>query len=717
MNNSNLLKHDWLAIQLAVIFSFLCFSASATVLLQEGFGYSDGVLGNNPPWTTATSLITVTNTSLSYANLTAVSPNNSVVISAGTAAASYRPIGGVLTSGTVYYSCLVNFSSLGGSYYISGLTQATNATPAGSAADPLDLVDKVSGSGYALGIRGKGVTGSYGAALEFNATYFLVLKYDFASGAVALYVNPAPGGPEPVTPYASNSGATVPDLTYLYLRSGSSSAGLFRIGNLRVGTSWSDVTPATVPAGVLVFSTPPPPITTAGDVLAAISVQLQDGVGNNLASNNIPVSLRLNGATFASGTTIVNTDAAGLATFSDLIVTNAGSCTMTAIATDFGSVSSGDFIINPATIDHYSITVPPVAWVGQPFTLSGVAQDLYNNTVTTDDSTLVGLGSSTGNVIFDSNRNGIFGQSGDSIATLAGGTFSLNAQDNQMEMVSVGVSDASGRTGTSGPVNIGTNGISAQGTMLGNWLLSLQVDKYWLVGRSVNWLTGAPGGSGPNMTAGTSSHCSAFAAAAAELLGVYLLRPPDASDINLANHQADWLEKEPMGWFNIPSMLDAQRLANAGLLVVASYKSSSGSGHISILRPSNRTDASITTYGPQECQSGTYNYADTNVITGFNQHPGAFPNGIRYYGHAISYPLPNITPALGPGALSNQTFGMVITNIVGRIYQIQSSSNLMNWSVLRSYTNSNNSSDFFVATPFSDSIAGSEGKFYRVLAQ
>ncbi len=697
----------------------LCLShcASATLLLQEGFNYSNGVLGSNAPWTAPTSLINITNRSLNYSNLTAVSPNNSVVVGPGTATASYRPIETPVTSGSVYYSCLINLSSLGGSFYISGLTQATNAAPSGSAADPLDLVDKVSGSGYALGIRGMGVSGSYGAALNFNVTYFLVLKYDFSSGAVSLYVNPALGGTEPATAYASNTGATVPDLTYLYIRSGSSSAGTFSIANLRVGTTWTDVTPPGNQAGVLTFGTQPPAFTSAGNPLANITVQLQDALGNNVASNHVPVTLVLNGASFESGQTTVDTDSTGLAVFSALIITNSGTYTMTASASNFGSAVSSSFTINPAAINHYAVTVPPLAVIGQPFAISGVAQDVYNNRVTTDNSTQVGLGSSTGNVLFDGNNDNIYGQLGDSIVSLAGGTFTLNAEDRQLETVSIGVSDANGNSGSSGLITISTNGISTEGAMLGNWLLALQVDKYWLVGTSVNWLTGAAGGTGPNMTEGTASHCSAFAAAVAQLLGVDILGQPDASDINLANHQADWLATNTSGWFNISSMTTAQQMANAGMLVVASYKASSGSGHIAILRPSSRSASSINANGPEECQSGDDNYADTNVITGFSVHPGAFPNGILYFGHAVNYPLPNVIPAIASGSISNQIFRTTLTSIVGRTYQIQWSSNLTSWSALQTYTNSNNSANFFVNTPFNDSLSGSGRKFYRLLAQ
>ena len=253
--------------------------------------------------------------------------------------------------------------------------------------------------------------------------------------------------------------------------------------------------------------------------------------------------------------------------------------------------------------------------------------------------------------------------------------------------------------------------------MLLQFLNSLRVDQYWLVGTSVNFLTGAAGGTGPNMTIGTDSHCSAFAASAANLLGIYMLRPPQASDVNLANNQADWFPTNTNGWFLISSALNAQHMVNTGLLAIASYKASSGSGHIVMLRPSTRPDSDITTYGPEECQSGDTNYYDTNVMSGFGEHPGAFPNNIIYYGHTMTYPISPVLSVINRGAITNQTFNSTVTSFAGRRYQVQSSSNLTSWSPLLSFTNPNTPPGFFTNAPFSDSSITNSSKYYRVLAQ
>ena len=165
-------------------------------------------------------------------------------------------------------------------------------------------------------------------------------------------------------------------------------------------------------------------------------------------------------------------------------------------------------------------------------------------------------------------------------------------------------------------------------------------------------------------------------------------------------------------------MTNAQHLANLGILVVASYKDTSGSGHIAILRPSTRSDADIQARGPQECQSGVNNCNSMNVAAGFDQHPYAFPDGIRYYGHALASPIIPVNPVFGSHSLSNGVFRVNATNIVGRRYTFQSTSNFLTWSNLLTYTNSNNSSNFYCVTPLTNSPgAGSARRFYRLLVQ
>jgi len=52
------------------------------------------------------------------------------------------------------------------------------------------------------------------------------------------------------------------------------------------------------------------------------------------------------------------------------------------------------------------------------------------------------------------------------------------------------------------------------------------VESKWLAGERVHWDTGLPTGV-PETSPGKHTHCSAFVAAAAKNLGIYILRPPE----------------------------------------------------------------------------------------------------------------------------------------------------------------------------------------------
>ena len=598
--------------------AMLCQGAPAAYYLEDGFNYAPGPLGVNPPWVNPTNLITVVAGGLTYTNLADFSPPGSAVSvtqgSSPSAAVSYRPFDSFATNGSAYFSFLIEFTNVNASSYIAGLLTSVGL-PGGKASDPCDLYLRSATGGYNLGVAAKSGDIGYGAAvLAFNTVYFVVLKYEFATGKASLYLNPSPGGSEPASPDATSTGMAVTALKCLYLRVSGPVAGSFLMDALRVAPTWAEVTPLgeIAPATRLVFATVPTS-GTAGATLAGTVVQIQNETGFNVPSNGVPVTVSLNTGAFAGGTTTANSDVYGKATFDDLAIALPGSYTLSASA-------------------------------------SGIAAGLA--------------------------------------------------------------------PATSSPIVIGTTNITEQGQALSIFLDSLQVERYWDNGKRVNWLTGAPGGSGTNMTIGEASHCSAFAAAVAHVLGVYLLRPPDASDLDLANNQADWLATDrSTGWYVIPLSTDAQHIANLGALVVASYRETNTSGHIAVLRPSTKSDAEILANGPQECQSGIHNYNSTDVRTGFGAHDDPLDN-ILYYGHAVTNAITPVNPVLSTCSCSNGVFCASAVSIVGRRYTLQCTSNLVAWTDLLTFTNSNAGTDFFCVAPLSDSSApGAPRRFYRLLAQ
>lgn len=87
----------------------------------------------------------------------------------------------------------------------------------------------------------------------------------------------------------------------------------------------------------------------------------------------------------------------------------------------------------------------------------------------------------------------------------------------------------------------------------------------------------------PPRPAGVATHCSAFVSAVCERLGVYVLRPPEHSQMLLANQQAMWVNGtgEGQGWSNVPDPVTAQVGARLlwprALLVTTGGRSPAGS--------------------------------------------------------------------------------------------------------------------------------------------
>ena len=185
-----------------------------------------------------------------------------------------------------------------------------------------------------------------------------------------------------------------------------------------------------------------------------------------------------------------------------------------------------------------------------------------------------------------------------------------------------------------------TSVVSPKGLWLAGQLDALGVEGKWIAGTHIDWETGLPDGS-PERMPGHHTHCSAFVASAAKTLGVYILRPPEHGQVLLANAQNEWLTGEgaDKGWRRIASALEAQALANSGVLVVASYHSHRDNtpGHIAIVRPSVVTAETIAAVGPTLIQAGSVNSSAIPAKQGFAGHIHAWRgNEIEYYAHDIA---------------------------------------------------------------------------------
>jgi hypothetical protein len=193
------------------------------------------------------------------------------------------------------------------------------------------------------------------------------------------------------------------------------------------------------------------------------------------------------------------------------------------------------------------------------------------------------------------------------------------------------------------PANPGP--ITPEGSRLGAALDAMNVETLWQQGYHIEWQTGIAKGP-PETSPGKHTHCSAFAAATAERLGVYLLRPPEHGQTFLANAQERWLNgAEATGWNRIGRLADAGAslravaLANQGKLVVAVYFQPPRAdkelpGHIAIVRPSDKSPALIVSDGPDIIQAGMHNHRLTTLHAGFADHPAAWSTGaIEFFWH------------------------------------------------------------------------------------
>jgi hypothetical protein len=167
----------------------------------------------------------------------------------------------------------------------------------------------------------------------------------------------------------------------------------------------------------------------------------------------------------------------------------------------------------------------------------------------------------------------------------------------------------------------------------------MDVENKWIAGQHIYWETGFPTGV-PETSPGKHTHCSAFVAAAAKTLGVYILRPPQHGQMLLANAQNEWLAAQGSenGWTRLADADAAQAAANRGQLVVASYHNHHDDrpGHIAIVRPGAKTVEQIAAQGPDAIQAGAINRTSISVKDAFAGHPAAWrDHEIVYYGHDV----------------------------------------------------------------------------------
>lgn len=237
-------------------------SASASTLFSDGFNYTVGDnLGagsTTPPWVlgpdAAGSQLSISAPNLTYSGLPDLGGNALTENSGVASVRASTPLSSSITSGSVYYSFLIDCTSLPtANSYLTALTTSATPNPNGTGTDAIDLYARNLSTGWQLGVRTTGVSASYsGTQLSLNTVYFGVLKYTFGATTptAQLFVSPDPTGSEPGTASVTLTGtANVANISDVGFRAQVTGVvGNYVFDNVMVGTTWADVTTVPEPA-------------------------------------------------------------------------------------------------------------------------------------------------------------------------------------------------------------------------------------------------------------------------------------------------------------------------------------------------------------------------------------------------------------------------------------------------------------------------------------
>jgi hypothetical protein len=248
---------------LAVAAACLAAQCAQAQLFQEGFNYTPGsTLGGNVnpgsgvAWGPGGSTtLQIGGSALTYPGLQELAGNDLQYTSGVTATSDVNTYTAV-TSGNIFYSFLIDCTTLPtANNYISALNGGT--TGPGGGADLLSLyVGSVTGGGYKIGVRttGGGTGAAYGATtLQLNTTYLVVGELTLGSAPVAnLYLDPTPGAAQPAASATQTTTTAINSVADVGFKAQSSaSAGDFFIGNVQIGTTWESVTEPVPEPGTL----------------------------------------------------------------------------------------------------------------------------------------------------------------------------------------------------------------------------------------------------------------------------------------------------------------------------------------------------------------------------------------------------------------------------------------------------------------------------------
>jgi hypothetical protein len=216
----------------------LAVSAKAAVILDETFTYADG------PLTNVSSGVWAIHSGTTPINVV----SGKAVISQANSQDNFAQLTGApYSSGNLYASFVVNFSTVptsGGTYF----AHFKDATTSGFRCRAYAVSTGAAAGNYRVGIaRASGTAVIIPTDLSPNTDYVLVLRYDAATGASRLWINPGSEGA--VTDLADGTDTwTATPITSFALRQGANNQGICTFDNLKVGTAFTDVVAGGNPA-------------------------------------------------------------------------------------------------------------------------------------------------------------------------------------------------------------------------------------------------------------------------------------------------------------------------------------------------------------------------------------------------------------------------------------------------------------------------------------
>jgi hypothetical protein len=229
--------------------------SQATLTFYEGFNYATGAdlaTQSASAWANVNSgdNVPVVSGSLNVSGLQA-STGNSVTFD-GAGIDEQRSFTAI-ASGSVWYSMAFQITSLGtlnttGGYFAGLASGTTNFSST--------LWSRNDGAGgFNIGLANNTTAANVNWAvgsLSLNTTYYIVANFDVDNDTAAYWLNPSSAnfaaGSAPIATASGLTGTVRASLDRFFLRQDSTTATPFvQVDEIRVGTTWADVTPVGVP--------------------------------------------------------------------------------------------------------------------------------------------------------------------------------------------------------------------------------------------------------------------------------------------------------------------------------------------------------------------------------------------------------------------------------------------------------------------------------------